>query len=218
MNNVGHGIFCKKKYVSPAQCLTVFCHLFMSFPARRNLLPRFQVYGVEGRNATALFSAAGKQDNLEQVEKELVTVSVRHKKLSGIMANPHVKRSIKQRTFTDTLTKKEMSPIIVNLINVMADNGRLTLTSDVLSAFSKMSVHRGEVFGNVTTAQPLDAANLQDLKVALSGFLAKGETLKLESKSDPSILGGMIVSIGDKYVDMSTKTKIQKLTKIIRET
>ncbi|XP_012988881.1 ATP synthase subunit O, mitochondrial-like [Esox lucius] len=100
----------------------------------------------------------------------------------------------------------------------MADNGRLTLTSDVLSAFSKMSVHRGEVFGNVTTAQPLDAANLQDLKVALSGFLAKGETLKLESKSDPSILGGMIVSIGDKYVDMSTKTKIQKLTKIIRET
>lgn len=37
-------------------------------------------------------------------------------------------------------------------------------------------------------------------------------------QSDPAILGGMIVSIGDKYVDMSTKTKIQKLTKIIRDT
>lgn len=35
---------------------------------------------------------------------------------------------------------------------------------------------------------------------------------------DSSILGGMIVSIGDKYVDMSTKTKIQKLTKLIKET
>lgn len=33
---------------------------------------------------------------------------------------------------------------------------------------------------------------------------------------DPAILGGMIVSIGDKYVDMSTKTKIQKLTKLIK--
>lgn len=38
------------------------------------------------------------------------------------------------------------------------------------------------------------------------------------SQLDPSILGGMIVSIGDKYVDMSTKTKIQKLTKLIKET
>lgn len=38
------------------------------------------------------------------------------------------------------------------------------------------------------------------------------------SQSDPSILGGMIVSIGDKYVDMSTKSKIQKLTTLIRET
>lgn len=37
-------------------------------------------------------------------------------------------------------------------------------------------------------------------------------------QTDSSILGGMIVSIGDKYADMSTKTKIQKLTKLIKET
>ena len=36
-------------------------------------------------------------------------------------------------------------------------------------------------------------------------------------QTDASILGGMIVSIGDKYVDMSTKTKIAKLTKIIKD-
>ncbi|GLD62108.1 ATP synthase subunit O, mitochondrial [Lates japonicus] len=81
-----------------------------------------------------------------------------------------------------------------------------------------MSAHRGEVICSVTTAQPLDEANLTELKVALKGFLQKGETIKLETKSDPSILGGMIVSIGDKYVDMSTKTKVQKLTKLIKET
>ena len=93
----------------------------------------------------------------------------------------------------------------------------------------------------------MDAASLADLQVALKGFLQKGETIKLETKvgfrpqtvnwwrpwrcsgfrflifpshpqTDSAILGGMIVSIGDKYVDMSTKTKIAKLTKIIRET
>ncbi|XP_072251979.1 ATP synthase subunit O, mitochondrial [Leuresthes tenuis] len=190
-------------------------------PAAKLMKPPIQVYGVEGRYATALFSAASKQNKLDQVEQELGKVSalIKDPKLSSIVMNPHVKRSLKQKTFTDALVKAKVSPITVNLINVLADNGRLTLTGDVIGAFGKMmSAHRGEVICSVTTAQPLDEANLAELKVALKGFLQKGETIKLETKSDPSILGGMIVSIGDKYVDMSTKTKIQKLTQLIKET
>lgn len=39
-------------------------------------------------------------------------------------------------------------------LDVLADNGRLTLTGDVINAFSKMmSAHRGEVICSVTTAQ-----------------------------------------------------------------
>lgn len=190
-------------------------------PAAKLIRPPIQVYGVEGRYATALFSAASKQKSLDKVEQELGRVSslIKDPKLSGVVMNPHVKRSVKQKTFVDALTKAKVSPITINLINVLSENGRLNLTPDVIAAFSKMmSAHRGEVTCSVTTAQPLDEANLAELKVALNGFLAKGETIKLETKSDASILGGMIVSIGDKYVDMSTKTKIQKLTKLIRDT
>ncbi|XP_054453526.1 ATP synthase subunit O, mitochondrial [Anoplopoma fimbria] len=183
--------------------------------------PPIQVYGVEGRYATALFSAASKQNKLDQVEQEMGKVStlIKDPRISSIVMNPHVKRSIKQKTFHDALAKSKVSTITVNLINVLSDNGRLTLTGGVITAFGKMmSAHRGEVICSVTTAQPLDEPSLADLKLALKGFLQKGETIHLETKSDPSILGGMIVSIGDKYVDMSTKTKIQKLTKIIKET
>ncbi|XP_048834661.1 LOW QUALITY PROTEIN: ATP synthase subunit O, mitochondrial [Brienomyrus brachyistius] len=190
-------------------------------PVAKLVKPPIQVYGVEGRYATALFSAASKQKKLDQVEQELGRVStlIKDPKLSGIVMNPHVKRNIKQKTFNDALTKEKLSPITINLINVLAENGRLTLTADVIAAFGKMmSAHRGEVICSVTTAQPLDEANLAELKTALNGFLQKGEMLKLETKSDPSILGGMIVSIGDKYVDMSTKTKIQKLTNIMKQT
>ncbi|XP_034087034.1 ATP synthase subunit O, mitochondrial [Gymnodraco acuticeps] len=179
------------------------------------------VYGVEGRYATALFSAASKQNILDQVEQELGKVSslIKDPKVSSIVMNPHVKRSFKQKTFQDGLAKSKVSPITFNLINVLADNGRLTITADVIAAYGKMmSAHRGEVSCTVTTAQPLDAASLADLKVALKGFLQKHESIKLETKLDSTILGGMIVSIGDKYVDMSTKTKILKLTKLIKET
>lgn len=179
------------------------------------------VYGVEGRYATALFSAASKQNILDQVEQELGKVSslIKDPKVSSIVMNPHVKRSFKQKTFQDGLAKSKVSPITFNLINVLADNGRLTITADVITAYGKMmSAHRGEVSCTVTTAQPLDAASLADLKVALKGFLEKHESIKLVTKLDSTILGGMIVSIGDKYVDMSTKTKILKLTKLIKET
>lgn len=37
------------------------------------------------------------------------------------------------------------------------------------------------------------------------------------SQADPSIMGGMMVRIGEKYVDMSTKSKIVKLSKAMRE-
>ncbi|NWJ09069.1 ATPO synthase, partial [Crypturellus undulatus] len=183
--------------------------------------PPIQVYGLEGRYATALYSAASKQKKLEQVEKELsrVWTLMKDPKLSGVVMNPHTKSAVKQKAVNDVLAKEKMSPITINLMNLLAENGRLRYTPDIMSAFGKiMSAYRGEVLCTVTTAQPLDDASLTELKSALSGFLAKGEILKLETKTDPSILGGMIVNIGEKYVDMSTKSKIQKLTKIMRET
>lgn len=64
--------------------------------------------------------------------------------------------------------------------------------------------------------QPLDSAEQQELKKTLQSFAKKGETIKLELKVDPVIIGGMIVSIGDKYVDMSVATKIKKYTEIIQ--
>ncbi|XP_074852599.1 ATP synthase peripheral stalk subunit OSCP, mitochondrial isoform X2 [Carettochelys insculpta] len=183
-------------------------------------LPPIQVYGMEGRYATALYSAASKQKKLDQIEKELSRVStlLKDPKLSSVVLNPHVKSVIKEKTVNDALVKEKLSPITINFMKLLAENGRLQQTPGVISAFGKiMSAYRGEVLCSVTTANPLDQASLTELKTALSGFLAKGEILKLETKTDSSILGGMIVSIGDKYVDMSTKSKIQKLTRIMKD-
>lgn len=65
--------------------------------------------------------------------------------------------------------------------------------------------------------QPLDSADQQELKKTLQAFAKKGETIKIELKVDPTIIGGIVVSIGDKYVDMSVATKIKKYTEIIQD-
>ncbi|XP_040279075.1 ATP synthase subunit O, mitochondrial [Bufo bufo] len=193
----------------------------VSRPVAKLVRPPIQVFGLEGRYATALYSAASKEKKLDQVEKELNRVStlIKDPQLSIVIADPHIKRALKQKTVSDILTKEKFSPITLNFVNLLAENGRLRYTPEVIGAFAKMmSAHRGEVLCSVTTASPLDEASLTELKTALNGFLAKGESLKLETKTDSSILGGMVVGIGDKYIDMSTKTKIQKLTKVMRDT
>nr|KAF6473273.1 ATP synthase peripheral stalk subunit OSCP [Rousettus aegyptiacus] len=138
--------------------------------------------------------------------------------MAASIMNPYVKRSIKVKSLNDMAAKEKFSPLTSNLINLLAENGRLNNAPGVVSAFSTMmSVHRGEVPCSVTTASPLDDATLSELKTVLKGFLSKNQILNLEVKIDPSIMGGMIVRIGEKYVDMSAKTKIQKLSRVMRE-
>lgn len=45
--------------------------------------------------------------------------------------------------------------------------------------------------------------------------MKSNETIQLTAKVDPSIIGGMVVSIGDKYVDMSVASKVKKYTDLI---
>ena len=72
-----------------------------------------------------------------------------------------------------------------------------------------------QVVCEVTTAKELDAAGKKELEAALQAFLKKGQVLKYSTKVDPAIIGGMVVTIGDKYVDMSLASKIKKYTAAI---
>nr|KAF6377236.1 ATP synthase peripheral stalk subunit OSCP [Myotis myotis] len=138
--------------------------------------------------------------------------------MAASILNPFTKRSVKVKSLNELTAKEKLSPLTANLINLLAENGRLTSTPAVIAAFATMmSVHRGEVPCTVTTASALDEATLSELKTVLNSFLAKGQVLQLKVKTDPSIMGGMIVRIGERYVDMSAKTKIQKLSKAMRE-
>uniref|UniRef100_A0A4X2LJX3 Oligomycin sensitivity conferral protein n=1 Tax=Vombatus ursinus TaxID=29139 RepID=A0A4X2LJX3_VOMUR len=161
-----------------------------------------QVYGLE-----------------DVVEKELLRATKDPKMIDSIM-NPHIKCFIKIKTLSDIIAKEKLSPIMTNLIKLLAENGQLNNTPGVISAFSTtMSVHHGEQC-SVTTVSTLDDTTLSELKTVLNSFLRRGQVLKMEVKTDPqdpSITGGMIVHIGEKYVDMSARTKIQKLSRIMKE-
>jgi len=183
--------------------------------------PPLQVFGSEGRYATALYSAATKQKKLEAVEKELTALQAeltKNKALAEYLADPSQSRLEKKATVENLMKEKKMSDLTCNLFAALAENGRTNKTEAVLGAFSKiMSAHRGEVLGNVVTAKELDAASLKELKTVLQSFLKKGETLQLSTEVDPALVGGMTITIGDRFVDMSMATKIKAYTNLIKQ-
>jgi F-type H+-transporting ATPase subunit O len=178
-----------------------------------------QVHGVEGRYATALYSAATKQNKLENVEKELNAVKGlfnEHAQFKSMVLNPTIKRQEKKGAMHAILQKLGHSDVSQNFFDVVAENGRLVKLEGIFKSFEQiMRAHRGEVFCEVTTAKALDAATSKQLTTALEAFVKKGEKLSIHTKVDPSIVGGMIVKIGDKYVDMSLNNKIKHYKQLL---
>ena len=81
-----------------------------------------------------------------------------------------------------------------------------------------MSAHKGEIAAKVTTAKKLDANELKDLQSVLQTFVKKGNTLKLETKVDPALIGGMVVELGDRYIDLSISSRLRTYETIVKET
>nr|CAG4642069.1 EOG090X0EB8 [Eurycercus lamellatus] len=180
-----------------------------------------QVFGVEGRYATALYSAASKQKSLDKVEKELnlfqATVA-KDARLAEFIANPILKRQLKKEALQSVAKKQNMTDLTSNLLQLLAENGRLNKVDVIINHFkTMMAAHRGEVTCEVTSAKPLDAATLKEVQTALSGFLQKGQSLQLTTKIDPNIVGGLVVVIGDRYIDMSLSTKIERYSNLLKQ-
>ncbi|CAH0553971.1 unnamed protein product [Brassicogethes aeneus] len=187
--------------------------------AQQMVKPPIQIFGIEGRYATALYSAASKQKSLEAVEKDLIKFQASMKsdpKLREFIINPVIKRSVKSDALKAVASKISLKPESANLLQLLAENGRLKKLDGVINSFKIiMAAHRGEVTCEVTTARELDSDQKNKLQSTLKSFLKANESINLTTKVDPAIIGGMIVSIGDRYVDMSVASKIKKYTEII---
>merc|ERR1712055_155227 len=157
--------------------------LSTSAPVKQMIKPPIQVFGSEGRYATALYSAAMKKDSLAAVEKDLAAVGDLLKTdsiLREFLENPLLKKELKKEGMDSVLEKKGASELTVNLFGLLAENGKLASTSGVLSAFGQiMSAVRGEVVCEVTTAKAMDESMEAEVTGALKAFLKEGESIQL---------------------------------------
>ncbi|ORZ27291.1 OSCP/delta subunit of ATPase [Lobosporangium transversale] len=191
------------------------------FAARRALQVPVVLHGIEGRYATALYTAAAKKQALDTVENDLKQVKrvvEKDSKLREFLENPTINRIEKKNGVQQLLSAGKYNELTKNFFDTLAENGRLNDTVKIINSYgSLMSAYRGEVQVTITSAKELDAKEVAKIKgyLAKSAFVTSKQTLVVSNKVNPSILGGLVVEFGDKTIDLSVSSKINKLNQLL---
>jgi len=168
---------------------------------------------LAGRYASALFELARDERQIEAVGSSLQAVQATLRdstELRAVTTSPLIGRQDAAKAIAATAAALKLDPVTTNFLGVVARNGRLRQLPDVIRLFNRLAAeHRGETTAEVTTARPLDDDQVAALKANLRA--RAGREVTIDSRVDPSILGGIVVRLGSQMIDASIRTKLNTL-------
>ncbi|KAK6641681.1 hypothetical protein RUM44_013396 [Polyplax serrata] len=202
-----------------ASKFTILARTFSSSGAQTQMIKTpVPVFGINGRYASAVYSAGMKSKEIDKIEKDFIQFQDalnKDKKFSQIMKDPTIKKNVKADSLRDIGQKMAFTKTATNTLCLLAENGRIKNFNEFMNTFKVvMAAHRGELPCLVTSAKPLAEAEKKEIEAALKKF-AGSKTILLETKVEPKLIGGLTVSIGDKFIDMSMATRIKKYSDIV---
>jgi F-type H+-transporting ATPase subunit delta len=169
--------------------------------------------------ATALFELAQEQGQADAVESDLVAIHGlvnESTEFARFLRSPVIVSEEKATAMDAILARAQVSPIVGNLIKVVARNGRLFALPQIIAAYRALAAKaRGEVSAEVTSASPLSREQIGNLAEALKAKI--GKTVTLSEHVDQSLIGGLIVKVGSQMIDSSLKTKLTAMRIAMKE-
>ena len=173
---------------------------------------------LAGRYASALFDLASEAGTVSAVESDLDTLAnalAESAELREVTTNPELSRKAQGSAIAGVAAHLGLGELSKNFLGVLAQNRRLGHLGDIIRAFRAIAAaQRGEVTAEVTSAHALTDAQLDALKTKLTA--REGRTVKLHSKVDPDLLGGLVVTIGSKRIDGSIRTRLNSLAQAMK--
>ena len=168
---------------------------------------------VGDRYARALFDLANDENNLAPVERDLKSLKAMYadsRDFRTLLASPVFGVEDKAKGLGAIAAKAGLSATTRKFLGLLAANRRAGALPAVITAFQALAAgQRGEVSAQVTTALPLTAAQASGVAAALRTALGKDP--QIETRVDPSILGGIKVRVGSRLFDASLRSKLDSL-------
>lgn len=126
--------------------------------------------------------------------------------------------SSKERTGSlERILKGRVSDLTYHFFQVLNEKGRLSHLPSIVAAFEQMVQHAyGRVEVDVYTAAPIDQGETAAIRARLQAMLGKEPVI--HSYTDPAMIGGIRLQIGDQLIDGSVQTQLRRLRDNIAST
>jgi|YNPMSStandDraft_1061717.scaffolds.fasta_scaffold20072_4 F-type H+-transporting ATPase subunit delta len=167
---------------------------------------------VARRYARALFQVALREQAVEVVNEalhQLLRALQEQPSLQRLLLTPYIPRERKRQMIRQAI-ERQTHPLLVSLVDVVVDKRREGILPEIAREFAALrDEHLGIVRVHVTTAYLL--APQQEEALIQSLQQRTGKTVVLETQVDPSLIGGVMVRIGDTVIDGSLRGQLQRL-------
>ena len=166
---------------------------------------------IEGY-ARGLFENARAEGTLDEVEDELFRFARTYEsneELRNALSDEQIPASKRQAIIEDLLGGKA-TPTTTQLISMVVGSGRARdLPAIVDKLVARASSAKNLEVAEVRTAVPLTPDQQTRLAAALAN--ATGKEVNLKVVVDPSVLGGLVATVGDTVIDGTVRTRIEQL-------
>jgi len=173
---------------------------------------------IAKRYAKALFSLGQEEGTFEQYGlelKEFADLCREQADFGSVIANPIFSVEDRKNVLQAVLDKSGFSSAVQSFLKLLLDKARIGVIGEIAEYYEKLwddavSVVRAKVI----TARPLKGEALKALEKSLEELTSK--KLKSVVEEDPSLIGGVVVKIGDVVLDGSVKAQLEGLKESLK--
>jgi F-type H+-transporting ATPase subunit delta len=169
---------------------------------------------VATRYAKSLIDLAQEQKALDAVREDMalfVKTLKANPELQAVLRNPIIAHG-KKKSILHAIFGEKVSKVTVSFFDIMVNKSRAEiLFPTALEFVNQYNVINNIVNANVVSATPLSAENLAKLTAEVKEIT--GGNVILHTKVDPSLIGGFVLTIGDRQIDTSVSTSLKTIKK-----
>lgn len=170
------------------------------------------------RSLFELASAAGGQAKISEVAGELeqiVEIARSDKVFHEFIGSPIIDRN-KREASLKRIFENRVTDLSLRFLLVLNDKGRLSHLDSIASAFDRLVQEQfGRVEVDVFTAAVLGSDQLAGLRQSISAALGKDPVL--HPYTEPAMIGGVKLRIGDQLIDGSVATRLRRMKRDLQQ-